>query len=240
MSIAHGRRLAEATSCWLHHEYLCNRAGLFDESALKSVVGQILSTFILDKPARCRSNQKHEALVDYPTGGRRLEVDFLLSELNGHDLGATRIAVEAKWADSTHCTAVNMAGDILRLAVLHRHLKRQGIESTCIFLLAGSKGAMKRQVANPLFVPPAALSLQQNKQSHYRGEGLANTAVWFDAMQPDFSVALSNYLEAEQVPDFNMSFQPGLPRVALTPHARVDDKSVKFHAVAWHVASEER
>lgn len=238
MSIAYGRRLAEATSCWLHHEYLCNRAGLFDESALKAVVGQILSTFILDRPARCRSNQKHPALLGYPTGGRRLEVDFLLSELNGSYLGDARIAVEAKWADSGHCNAVNMAGDILRLAVLHRFLMRRGIESTCVFLLAGSKSAVKRQLANQLFVRPAALSLQQHKLSHYRGSVLGDIPVWCDAIGSGFSVALSEYLAVEKVPDFNVSFHPGMPRIAFTPHSRIKDESVKFHAVAWQVTSE--
>lgn len=238
MAIAHGRRLAEATSCWLHHEYLCNRAGLFDEAALKAAVGQILSTFMIDKPARCRSNQRHEALAAYPTGGRRLEVDFLLSELDGAARGPTRVAVEAKWADSRHCTAINMAGDILRLAVLHRHLMRLGIKSTCIFLLAGTKTKMKSQVANALFMDPAALPLKQDKLSHYHGERLAKTPVWADAMKHKFSESLSEYLKAEGVPNFNASFHPGLPRIALTKHSKIDDSSVKFHAMAWQVASE--
>lgn len=141
MGISTARQLAEATSCWLHQEYLCQRAGLFDEAALKGAVGQLLSSFVLDHPARAWSSVLHPALAQYAKSqGSKPRFDFALAELDGNKMGRLRIAVETKWADSDHCTPANIAYDIFRLALLSEMVRSTyGYECECVFLLAGSR-----------------------------------------------------------------------------------------------------
>lgn len=142
MHMSVGRRLAEAVGSWLHLEFCCYRAGLLSEGALKAAVGQMLSSFpILVPGVRAYSDFAHDALNPIKRRGRKKEVDFALA-LAGKGLPKTNaeILIEAKWANSTHCTPENVFTDFLRLAAL----KKADPGATCIFLLAGHTSAMSK------------------------------------------------------------------------------------------------
>jgi len=131
-----GRRLSEAIGSWLHLEFCCYRAGLFSESSLKSAVGQVLSSFpIVAKGARVHADFAHMALNPISKPGRKREVDFALV-LTAAGLPKTnaQVLVEAKWANSSHCTAESIFNDFLRLAIL----KAADPGASCIFVLAGT------------------------------------------------------------------------------------------------------
>lgn len=135
MNMTIGRRLAEAVGSWLHLEFCCYRAGLLSEGALKAAVGQVLSSFpISTKGARVYAEYAHEALNPVKRVGRKKEVDFALV-LSGVGLAKTmaEVLVEAKWANSSHCTPTNIFSDFLRLAAL----KKADPDAKCLFLLAG-------------------------------------------------------------------------------------------------------
>lgn len=237
MGISTARRLAEATSCWLHQEYLCQRAGLFDEAALKGAVGQLLSSFVLDHPARTWSSVLHPALLPFATSqGAKPRFDFALAELDGNKMGKLRIAVETKWADSDHCTPANVAYDVFRLALISEAMRATyGYECECVFLLAGSKAKLKALLSAAPFTGSPKLPLVQGtnvsiKGRHYDSKR-SGTWAWFFAQAANRSaeslVAQQGFVNA------TVSFQPGLPALDLSEGGI--DGSVKFGAFAWSV-----
>lgn len=130
------RRLSEAIGSWLHMEFCCYRAGLFSESSLKAAVGQVLSSFPISvKGERVHADFPHELLNPSDQSGRKRELDFALV-LAGSGLAKrdAQIAVETKWAGSSHCTPSNIFQDFLRLS----EIKRGDPNTVCIFVLAGS------------------------------------------------------------------------------------------------------
>lgn len=131
------RRLSEAIGSWLHFEFCCYRAGLFSEDSLKTAVGSVLSSFPIDvKGARVHANFPHAALNPIQKSGRKCEVDFalILAGVGVPKIGA-HIAVETKWAGSTHCTPKKIFQDFIRLAAI----KRSDPKAVCIFILAGNE-----------------------------------------------------------------------------------------------------
>lgn len=150
------RRLSEAIGSWLHMEFCCYRAGLLSESSLKAAVGQVLSSFpILVKGERVHADFPHELLNPRAQSGRKRELDFALV-LAGRGLPKrnAQIAVEAKWAGSSHCTSSKIFQDFLRLS----EIKRGDPDTVCIFVLAGSH----RQVFKLLSGMPFATSGNRN------------------------------------------------------------------------------
>lgn len=151
------RRLSEAIGSWLHMEFCCYRAGLFSESSLKAAVGQVLSSFpILVKGERVHADFPHELLNPGAQSGRKREVDFALV-LAGRGLPKRKaqIAVETKWAGSSHCTPSKIFQDFLRLA----EIKRGDPDTVCIFVLAGAH----RELSKLLGGMPFATSGKLNK-----------------------------------------------------------------------------
>lgn len=150
------RRLSEAIGSWLHMEFCCYRAGLFSESSLKAAVGQVLSSFpILAKGERIHADFPHELLNPSAKPGRKKELDFALV-LAGRGIPKrnAQIAVEAKWAGSSHCTPSKIFQDLLRLS----EIKRGDPNTVCIFVLAGSH----RQVTKLLSEMPFTSSGKRN------------------------------------------------------------------------------
>ncbi|WP_323920117.1 hypothetical protein [Aeromonas caviae] len=133
MNIAY--RLAEAVESWLYFEYYCYRAGLFSESSLKSAVGQVLSSIPIEiKGSRVHSDFPHAALNPINKRGRKNEVDFaLILDTSDAKMNHAEVAVEAKWAASSHCSPKKIIRDFLRLAAI----KLSDPDSKCIFILAG-------------------------------------------------------------------------------------------------------
>ena len=150
------RRLSEAIGSWLHMEFCCYRAGLFSESSLKAAVGQVLSSFpILTKGERVHADFPHELLNPNAKPGRKKELDFaLVLAGRGVQKRNAQIAVEAKWAGSSHCTPSKIFQDFLRLS----EIKRGDPNTVCIFVLAGSH----RQVTKLLSGMPFTSSGKRN------------------------------------------------------------------------------
>jgi len=143
------RRIAEAIGSWLHFEFCCYRAGLFAESSLKAAVGHVLSSFPINtKGARVYADFPHAALNPRKKGGRKREVDFaLILAGDGLPKKNAEVLVEAKWADSSHCTPEKIFEDFLRLATL----KTAEPQATCIFVLAGTHRAIAKKLSSMPF-----------------------------------------------------------------------------------------
>ncbi|NYE23024.1 hypothetical protein FHW18_002632 [Pigmentiphaga litoralis] len=148
MQMSLSRRLSEAVGSWLHFEFCCHRAGLFSESALKSAVGQVISSLPANiKGARVYADAKHAGLPRSSNRGRPPSVDFVLV-LPNNGLGSSdaEVVVETKWAGSSHCTAARIFRDFVRLALIKHHSP----SAKCIFLLAGNN----RELAAVLAASP--------------------------------------------------------------------------------------
>lgn len=130
------RRLSEAIGSWLHLEFCCYRAGLFSENSLKAAVGLVLSSFsVQEKGVRVYADFPHDLLN--PQGrklGANKKLDFALALAgDGVPKRNVKIAVETKWAGSSHCKPENIFEDFLRLV----EIKRGDPETDCVFILAG-------------------------------------------------------------------------------------------------------
>ncbi|PRX34213.1 hypothetical protein B0G75_102242 [Paraburkholderia sp. BL18I3N2] len=236
MGITTARRLAEATSCWLHHEYLCQRAGLFDEAALKGAVGQLLSTFVIDRPARAWSNVIHPALEPFAATGAKPRIDFALAELNGNGMGKLRIAVETKWADSPHCKPANIAYDIYRLALLSHTVRSQhSYECECVFIVAGSKSRLKALLGAPPFQGSPKLPTKQGSDLSIKGKHYDSTrsGAWASYFSEAANKSALPLVAAQGFVDATVTFSPGIPALDLANSGA--DRSVKFGAFAWTV-----
>src|SRR5437016_5030056 len=122
------RRLTEGVGAWLHFEYMCNRSGLFNERYLSSAVGQILSSVFGD---RVHGEFDHPVLGPLMKGrGRRPVIDYVYSD----PYPTIKVAVETKWAGSSHTTISNVIWDLIRLEMIADAHKAE-----CIFLLAGQR-----------------------------------------------------------------------------------------------------
>lgn len=143
------RRLSEAVGSWLHMEFCCYRAGLFSESSLKAAVGQVLSSFPIQvKGERVHADFPHELLNPSTKLGRKRELDFALV-LAGRGLPKrnAQIAIETKWAGSSHCTPSKIFHDFLRLV----EIKRGDPATVCVFILAGTHRELCRLLGDMPF-----------------------------------------------------------------------------------------
>jgi hypothetical protein len=237
MGISTARRLAEATSCWLHQEYLCQRAGLFDEAALKGAVGQLLSSFVLDHPARAWSSVLHPTLAPFAKSqGAKPRFDFALAELDGSKMGRLRIAVETKWADSDHCTPENIAYDIFRLALISETVRSTyGYECECVFLLAGSKATLKTLVCAAPFTGTPKLPLVQGTNVSIKGRHYDSkrSGAWSSFFEKAANRSAKTLVAQQGYVNATVSYSPGLPALDLSGGGA--DGSVKFGALAWSV-----
>ncbi len=118
---------------WLQFEFACGRSGLFDERYLSVAIAQILGGTL---GGRILSEFDHPILNRYMAGpGRRPAIDFVFCE----DYPKISVAVEAKWASSSHATVENIIWDLVRLEqVAHYH------EAACFFVLAGKRADLER------------------------------------------------------------------------------------------------
>lgn len=150
MNMTPNRRLSEAVGSWLHLEYCCNRAKMFGEDSLKASVGQVLSAFATTGlGALVHAGYKHPAIAKQPGSKgapRRIDFAVFLDKKDGTQ-PKVEIAVEAKWAGSSHCTPVQIVTDLVRLAMI----KEADNATCCIFLLAGSARNLATLLEEPIF-----------------------------------------------------------------------------------------
>lgn len=128
----------------MHFEFACNRSGLFNEHYLSLAVGQILSATFGDR-VHCEFD--HPILAPIMAGrGRRPALDFVYCD----PYPTIKVAVETKWAGSSHTTAASIIWDLIRLELVAHH---HGAE--CIFLLAGQRSDLARLFRSKEFFGPA-------------------------------------------------------------------------------------
>jgi hypothetical protein len=135
------RIISSGLGGWLQFEFACGRSSLFDERYLSAAIAQILGG---TRGGRILSEFEHPILHSYMTGpGRRPAIDFVYCE----DYPRITIAVEAKWASSSHATVENIIWDLLRLEqVAHHH------GATSLFVLAGKRADLRRLFLSEKFL----------------------------------------------------------------------------------------
>ncbi|GAA4020887.1 hypothetical protein GCM10022409_00520 [Hymenobacter glaciei] len=122
------RRLTEGVGAWLHFEYVCNRSGLFNEHYLSFALGQLMSAAFGN---RVNSEFDHPILAPLMKGrGRRPAIDFVYCD----PYPTVKVAVETKWAGSSHTTIESIIWDLIRLEMVAHY---DGTSS--IFILAGKR-----------------------------------------------------------------------------------------------------
>lgn len=148
MNMKPSRRLSEAVGSHLHLEFCCNRAKLFSESALKACVGQVLSTFSTTTAgALAHASYAHPALANPPGTQGTPAIDYAVFLDTKVGQPKVEIAVETKWAGSSHCSEANIVKDLIRL----QRIKETDQDTVCIFLLAGSSKSLKSLFKKSIF-----------------------------------------------------------------------------------------
>ena len=127
-----GKRLADGVSAKLEFDYVCELGPSFDESYLHKTIGQITNAITSPQDFRIFSGYAHDALAksEGEKSGRPREVDFYI---HAYPSELTPTCIEAKWADSSHCTWDKILLDICRLALVRQHSPT----TECLFILSG-------------------------------------------------------------------------------------------------------
>lgn len=94
------RRVSEAISAKLNYDFLCYRGSIMGEAYLSHSISEVLVAFFDQQKYRVRNNFTHPVLANKKKG-RNPEVDYIVEELESNNIV---IAIEAKWASSSHCT----------------------------------------------------------------------------------------------------------------------------------------
>lgn len=142
-----GKRLADGISAKLEFDYVCERGQSFSEYHLHGVMNEIICAIIGPRDFKVNSGYAHTALAkdDDKKAGRQREVDFYIQ---AHNPGVKDVCIEAKWADSGHCSWDRVFLDLCRLALV----KQQSRTTECLFVLSGSTqkvdAALKSLVRN--------------------------------------------------------------------------------------------
>jgi len=162
-----------------------------------------------------------------PNGGTARCVDFaLIPDVNVALKKGADILVEAKWANSSHCSPVNVFKDILRLALM----KEADPSAICIFLLAGGSKRMAAALSAAPFtvlVGPEmndGVGRRQHKKLHMK----SNIIPHRQAFGP---VIAQLHAENYSLPQsFDCSFHglhPAQPKASV----------VDYQAVAWEITN---
>lgn len=193
------------------------------EAALKGAVGQVLSAFPSpDSGSRVHAEVHHIALST-SNGGRKRCLDFALASLpESGPCTTVEVAVEAKWAGSSHCTTETIAEDFTRLALV----KRKNPTSRCIFILAGTAVNVLKVLSKPPFTESDARNL---------GIHLSNSPkrLIFDPLK-------KHHRDIFQKSFRDWQTYTEVPRSIVTcAHGRYPEQSlrgtVRFQSVAWEI-----
>ncbi|SLM23932.1 hypothetical protein [Stenotrophomonas indicatrix] len=224
------RRISEALGSWLHYENCCFRKELFSESSFKAAVGDVLSSFPGSVP-RTRVHAEFPHLALNPNGGSLLRADFaLIPDANVAARTGADILVEAKWANSSHCTPTNMFKDILRLAVM----KEVDPGAVCIFLLAGGAKQVRAILSAPPFNVLVAQQLndgvgrRKHKKLHMKSNIIPHRQAFGSAITllRDLGYSLPQSFECSYY-----GLHPAQP--VRSPRSSVVD----YQAVAWEISN---
>ena len=225
MAMHIARRLSEAVGSWMHLEFCCFRSGLMSEAALKGAVGQVLSSVPSSvEGSRVHAELHHDALRAY-SGGRKRSLDFALAVLpDSGPCTNVEVAVETKWAGSSHCHTEAIAEDIIRLALV----KRANPNARCIFLVAGRSADLRTILSRPPFT---------SSQERNAGIHLSNSPrrLRFDALKAThrsmFQSSIRNWLPHSAIPASFVTCAHGIYPSQTTRG------TVHFQSIAWEVTA---
>lgn len=226
MELSIARRISEGVGSYLHYLFCCNKAGLFNEDILKSSVGDVLSTVLIDViGARVYSNYKHEALNPVRRRGAPKRVDFALINHYVNDHTAKNIFVETKWVGSSHCNSTEIIADLYRLSLIKKHNNN----STCIFLLAGPSRTLEKLLVSFPFVLPDGRPVLSNT-SHER------------KFKPDISKSIHVDLFKKSLKNIHDKINVDLPASFTTVCTGIypiqpSKKTLRFQSIAWEIKS---
>lgn len=225
MAIHIARRISEAVGSWMHLEFCCFRSGLMSEAALKGAVGQVLSSVpSLVQGSRVHAELHHGAFRAH-SGGRKRSLDFALAVLpDSGPCTDVEIAVETKWAGSSHCHTKAIAEDFIRLTLV----KRANPNARCIFLLAGRSADLLATLSRP----PFTSSTKRNAGIH-----LSNSPrrFRFDILNGShrsmFQESIRNWLPHSSIPASFVTCAHG------TYPSQDARGTVHFQSIAWEVTA---
>jgi hypothetical protein len=225
MAMHIARRLSEAVGSWMHLEFCCFRSGLMSEAALKGAVGQVLSSVPSSvEGSRVHAELHHDALRAH-AGGRKRSLDFALAVLpDSGPCTNVEIAVETKWAGSSHCHTKAIAEDFIRLALV----KRANPNARCIFFVAGTFA----DLCTVLSSHPFTSSKGRNSGIH-----LSNSPrrFRFDALKAThrsmFQLSIRNWLPHSAIPASIVTCAHG------TYPSQTTRGTVHFQSIAWEVTA---
>ena len=128
-----GRRLATGVSAKLEFDFVCERANSFSEYYLHGAINEIVAALVSPTAYRINTGYAHDALKrEADSGsGRHREVDFFIQP---YEIDEGAVCIEAKWAESRHCSWDRILLDVCRLALVHEHSPM----TECLFVLSGS------------------------------------------------------------------------------------------------------
>lgn len=148
------RRIAEATSAKLHYDYLCGKGYQMGEEYLTFAISDLINCFLGTARIKTIKNFIHHGLSANKNIGRKTEIDYMVTEIDNNN---PILAIEVKWAGSTHCNDKNILWDLIRLKII----KDAHPNCTCLLLIAGQKDKFEKVFSSNLFKPGTQHPLQQ-------------------------------------------------------------------------------
>lgn len=130
----------------LEFDFACNRGHNFGESHLQGVLNEIAASNFDSRKSKVESGYAAPALQIKGRKGRNREVDLAILD---RDSGSITYALEAKWANSTHCKDKTILKDLCRLAAIHK----ADPTIVCLFVLAGGKDAVQKVLKQGMLAP---------------------------------------------------------------------------------------
>jgi hypothetical protein len=141
------RKLSEGIASWLHFEFQCGRANLFNEKYLSNPIGQILTSIY---GAKVVAEVNHPVLTEHMMGrGKRPKIDFAVIK----DYPEIFVAVETKWIGKSAVKVDDIIWDLIRLELIS---DKNGADA--YFILGGQQKKLQA-----LFTSEAFLAPQQNR-----------------------------------------------------------------------------
>lgn len=153
VSASIARQLSSGLVGKLHFDFACQRGHGFGEAHMHGAMLEVLTSRLDNTTYDIRSGFAAQALQDpartgaSPGGGRLRELDFAAFPFGTPS--ALELAIEAKWAGSSHASAENVVKDVCRLAVI----SKAHPDALCLLVVAGRPSDVNRLMSRKAFAP---------------------------------------------------------------------------------------
>ena len=124
---------------------------MFSEAYISYSVGDALISFYDPNLLALTSGYVHPQIsiakaTATRNSGRKSEIDYVVHDYAN---GEIEVAIETKWAASSHCTAANVLWDLVRLKLI----KAQHPEALCGLIIAGHPNDIAKLFKHRIFKP---------------------------------------------------------------------------------------